>query len=462
MMPGSAWIGLARRPAEVRPARGDRRDAPSLPYDAQATSLSSPTRDFNAAASSTRRDRVFWAGGASGSFARYADARGGLATAAAKGQRRAGVHSSFNVHLQPMPLLLTIARLSLPLLSLWLAACATQPPAAPLPARAEPVAGAAPAPSPAPAPGAAPAPALTPAAAAPAANAESVVSAPVVEMAESARESVRESAVWLASGVDSWFGDTPFYRGGQVKHGLLDLSVLKRQRDKVEVGLRINARFSLPNLDRLGYVFVGRDNEREIITDKPGSLTRQDQRLATSSDSNKFFVGLGRTLDDVFDFRIGVRGAFKPYVQARMRLSWELSPDDRLDLRQTLFWTVDDRAGSTTATSYEHTLSPVLALRWLSSATVTQDLPKFVWASSLGTYRWFGQDRLLSLEALVNGQQGSGVGALDYGLQARWEQPVHEDWLLAGIVVGHFWPRPLALEPRRGAWALGVNVKMRF
>ncbi len=281
-------------------------------------------------------------------------------------------------------------------------------------------------------------------------------------MAESARESVRESAVWLASGVDSWFGDTPFYRGGQVKNGLLDLSVLKRQRDKVEVGLRINARFSLPNLDRLGYVFVGRDNEREIITDKPGSLTRQDQRLATSSDSNKFFVGLGRTLDDVFDFRIGVRGAFKPYVQARMRLSWELSPDDRLDLRQTLFWTVDDRAGSTTAMSYEHTLSPVLALRWLTSATVTQDLPKFVWASSLGTYRWFGQDRLLSLEALVNGQQGSGVGALDYGLQARWEQPVHEDWLLAGIVVGHFWPRPLALEPRRGAWALGVNVKMRF
>ncbi|MDP3612976.1 MAG: hypothetical protein Q8R98_14055, partial [Rubrivivax sp.] len=188
----------------------------------------------------------------------------------------------------------------------------------------------------------------------------------------------------------------------------------------------------------------------------------QDQRQPVSSVNNKFFVGLGRAIDDVFDFRIGVRGAFKPYVQARGRLAWNLSPDDRLDLSQTVFWTVDDRVGSTTVLSYQHTLSPVLALRWLSSATVTQELPKFVWASSVGTYRSFGQDRLLSLEALINGQQGSGVGALDYGLQARWEQPVHHDWLLAGVVIGHFWPRPLAQEPRRSAWSVGANVKIRF
>lgn len=367
-----------------------------------------------------------------------------------------------------MPHLLNVARpstslaLLLPLLlPVLLTACATPtalPVDTPLPPAPPPVVSA-----PLPDSPTLAASAAAPASAASAASAgESLVSEPVAEFAASTRESLRETAVWLASGIDGWFGDTPFERGGKVTAGLMDLSVVKRAGDKVDVGLRLNARFRLPNLDRLGYVFVGRDNERDIVTDTPGALTRQDQRQPVSSDNNKFFVGLGRAIDDVFDFRIGVRGALKPYVQARGRLAWDLSPDDHLDLSQTLFWTVDDRAGSTTVLSYQHTLSPVLALRWLSSATVTQDLPKFVWASSLGAYRSFGTDRLLSLEALINGQQGSGVGALDYGLQARWEQPVHRDWLLAGVVIGHFWPRPLAQEPRRSAWALGANVKIRF
>jgi len=104
----------------------------------------------------------------------------------------------------------------------------------------------------------------------------------------------------------------------------------------------------------------------------------------------------------------------------------------------------------------------VLASRWLSAATLTQKSRKFEWHSSLGAYRLFGEQRVLSLEALVTGRQGSGVGATDYGLQTRWEQPVHREWLLASVVVGHFWPRPDAASPRGRAWALGGGLKMRF
>jgi hypothetical protein len=68
----------------------------------------------------------------------------------------------------------------------------------------------------------------------------------------------------------------------------------------------------------------------------------------------------------------------------------------------------------------------------------------------------------LALESLVNGQQGSGVSSLDYGLRAHWEQPIYENWLIGGVIVGHFWPRPDAQTERRGAWAVGVNLKMRF
>ena len=285
---------------------------------------------------------------------------------------------------------------------------------------------------------------------------------PAAQIIETARASVRATTIWLARGVDSWFGDRPFEDGGQVSNGQFELSVLKRRGESADWGLRINARFALPNIDRLGYVFVGRDNERELITDRPGALSRRDQLQVSRPRDNAFFAGLGRALDDRFDLRVGVRGAFKPYAQARFHQHWQLGASDQADFRQTLFWTVDDRLGSTTAVSFDHTLSPSLGLRWLAATTVTQALPKFVWASSLGAYQSFGGQRLLSLETLVNGQQGTGVDALDYGVQARWEQPVYQDWLLGGIVVGHFWPRPDVHSARRGAWALGANLKMRF
>lgn len=291
---------------------------------------------------------------------------------------------------------------------------------------------------------------------------QDTVAAQTAEVVESARETVRSTTVWLASGIDSWFGDRSFQTGGKVTDGQLDLSVLERQGERTEVDVRLNAHFRLPNIDRLAYVFFGRDNEREVITDKPSALSRQDRVLVTRNQDRAFFAGLGHALDDAFDFRIGVRGAFKAYAQARMRHRWQLGDDDWLDTGETVFWTADDRVGSTTAVSYGHTFSPALALRWLGAATVTQELPKFVWASSVGLYQNFGAQRLLSLETLVNGQQGSGVDALDYGLQVHWEQPIYENWLLGGIVVGHFWPRPDAQTERRRAWALGLNLKMRF
>ena len=340
---------------------------------------------------------------------------------------------------------------------LLLAACAAQPPAAAPSSAIQPASQ--PAPQSAAQSAAHSAQVAQPAATGPEDAAPPTAAEPIIE---TARASVRATTIWLARGVDSWFGDRPFEDGGKVSNGQFDLSVLQRQGERADFDLRINARFALPNIDRLGYVFVGRDNERELITDRPGALSRRDQLQVSREQDNTFFAGLGRALDDRFDLRVGVRGAFKPYAQARFHQHWQLGASDQADFRQTLFWTVDDRFGSTTAVSFDHTLTPSLGLRWLAATTVTQALPKFVWASSLGAYQAFGGQRLLALETLVNGQQGSGVDALDYGVQARWEQPLHEDWLLGGIVVGHFWPRPDAQSARRGSWALGVSLKMRF
>jgi hypothetical protein len=281
-------------------------------------------------------------------------------------------------------------------------------------------------------------------------------------MLETARTSVRSSAVWLARGVDSWFGDRPFEEGGKVSDGRLSVELQHREDEGANLSVRFNARFRLPNVEKQTYLFVGRDDERDVITDTPGALSRQDRLLAPEREEQAFFAGLGRTISDYVDFRVGLRGGLKVYAQARYRRLWHLTPIDLVDFRETVFWTVADGLGSTTAFTYEHALTPTLAARWLSAATITQDTGNFAWSSILGGYKSFGNQRLLALEGIVEGEQGSGVGFTDYGLRARWQQPVHKDWLIGDVIVGHFWPRPNALSERGRAWAFGASLQMRF
>ncbi len=287
--------------------------------------------------------------------------------------------------------------------------------------------------------------------------------APSEGVMETTRSAVRSSTEWLARGVDSWFGDKPFERGGGVTDGRLTVNVLHRRDTGTDFDVRLKARFHLPNLEaRSGYLFVGRDNQREVVADTPTEFSRQQRQLPERAGDRSFFAGVGFLLRDTLDFRLGLRGGLKPYAQARYRQPWRFGERDLLEFRETLFWSVDDRLGSTTALDYEYVVTPTLALRWLNAATITQAVDKFEWSSSLGTYTLWSRQRVLSIALLANGRQGSGVAVTDYGLQAKWQQPVHRDWLLGNVTVGHFWPRPDAQAARSRAWALGAGLQMIF
>lgn len=286
--------------------------------------------------------------------------------------------------------------------------------------------------------------------------------AATLELMEQTRHSARSTAEWLARGVDGWFGDKPFTEGGKVTNGRLSLSLYKRQDEKFKLGLRFNARFRLPNVEEKTYLFIGRDNEREVVTDKPGGLSRQDRLLTDDSRDRSFFAGLGRDINEAVDFRLGVRGGLKPYAQARYRHHWQLSDSELVEFRETIFWTLQDHLGSTTALSYERNFSRTLVGRWLSAATITEKNRNFEWSSSLGMYKGFGNQRLFTVEALVGGTQGSGITVSDYGVQTKWEQPVFRDWMLGEVLVGHFWPRRDINSPRGRAWAVGTRLKLRF
>lgn len=276
------------------------------------------------------------------------------------------------------------------------------------------------------------------------------------------RRTLRATTEWLARGIDSWFGDVPFEQGGKVTRGRLSVDLLKRESEDLDRNVRFSARLRLPNLERRTYLFVGRDNERELVTDTPGAVTRQERLLEDRREDRSSFAGLGLAVSDKFDTRLGFRGGLKPYAQARFRHPWLFGERQRLEFRQTLFWTLDDHLGSTTALAYEYALSPVLTARWLNAATITQESRRFDLSSVVGLYRNFGAHRLLSLEALATDRQGDGVAIAEYGAQVKWLQAVYRDELFAEFTVGRFWPRTDANTPRTQVWAVGAGVRLDF
>lgn len=284
------------------------------------------------------------------------------------------------------------------------------------------------------------------------------------DIVEATRSMARATAEWLARGVDGWFGDKSFEEGGKVSDGRLSLAVFKRQGDRPDFDVRFSAHFRLPNIEQRAYLFVGRDDLRSVIREKPEALSSQQRLLAAPSEDRSFLAGLGLSLPNAVDVRVGLGARLKPYAQARYTRLWVWGTGQSFDFRETVFWSQDERFGSTTAVSYGYALRKTLALRWMGTATITQASRNFEWSSSLGAYQSMGEQRLLSFEALVygTGTRGNGVGMSDIGLLAKWEQPLYSNWLTGEIVGGHFWPRPDSVSPRGRAWAMGGNLKMRF
>jgi hypothetical protein len=276
------------------------------------------------------------------------------------------------------------------------------------------------------------------------------------------RSTVRSSTEWLARGVDGWFGDIPFSQGGKVTDGEVGWNIYKREHESATRGIRFKARFRLPNLESYQYLFVGNDDRRDIVSDQPDTFSRQQQLLRNDTPDSTFFAGVGAAFLDMFDFRLGFRGGLKPYAQGRYRHTWQLAPADLVEFRETVFYSASDKLGSTTALSIEHTLSPTHALRWVHSVTSTTGSNKTNWSHSLGSYRSFGEQKQLAFEALLGGTIGSPPAIPDYGLQARWSQPVYDDYVIGEIVIGHFWPQPDPTQPRMKAWAVGTGIKLKF
>ena len=283
------------------------------------------------------------------------------------------------------------------------------------------------------------------------------------DMLDTSRASVRAATEWLASGINSWFGDRPFEDGGKVTQGRFAVRTLWRQDDGWDFNVRLRAKVELPNLRDNAYFFFGQENEEELVSDRPDAFTREQQLLKTDrSDDQTAFAGLGVLLRENLDFRVGVRSAYKVYAQARYLHDWSLSERNHLQFRETVFWRVHDGFGSTTSLDYEHLRTPTLAFRWQNAVTITEETNDFAWGSSLGAFKSYGDDRLLSTELVITGETGSRHDVGEYGVRLKWQQPVLRRWRIGELIVGHYWPQDEENEERDRSWALGAGVEMRF
>ncbi len=279
---------------------------------------------------------------------------------------------------------------------------------------------------------------------------------------DATRAVVRDATEWLVRSVDSWFGDQPFERGGRAG-GRIRLGTLWRQDQGFNWLTRFSLRAELPNLQARGaFLFLGRDNARDVVADRPEGFTQRETLRPETRQDQSFFAGLGTDAQRALSFRLGFRGGLKPYAQGRFRHVWEIGERSQFEFRETVFWTRDERFGSTTAGFFDTLLGPALALRWQTAATISQESDGVEWSSSVGLYRSFGFQRQLSLEALVNGATGSDVDVAEYGVRARWEQPIYRDWLLIEGIVGYFWPRRGATFTRDQAFGVGFSLQMLF
>ena len=282
------------------------------------------------------------------------------------------------------------------------------------------------------------------------------------DLLEESRAQVRGFSLWLGETVNDWFGDRPFEDGGKVTHGRLGLRNLWRQDEGWDTNVRFRARFDLPNLRDKAYVFIGRQIERELLTDQSEAFTREQLLLEERRREDQTgFAGLGVALRRNLDFRVGVRGGMKVYTQVRYRKQWALTEQDRIEFRETVFWNNKDKFGSTTALDYEHAFTPTLSLHWQNATTISEKTDDFAWGSSLGLFKRFGDDRVLSGEWVVTGETGAQEEVDEYGVRMKWTQPVYREWLIGEFIVGHYWPQREDRERER-AWAAGVNLEMRF
>jgi hypothetical protein len=287
--------------------------------------------------------------------------------------------------------------------------------------------------------------------------------APEIEWLEGTRKGVYDLSHWLVSGVDGWFGDRPFDESGGRVSGRVYLRLLEREDDGLDTTLRYRLRVSMPNISERALIVIGREDESNLVSGQQEDFDRnQLVRSESRTEDSTFFVGLGYLLRENLSLRVGVRSGYKLFAQARFNKTFVLTEASAFDFSQTFFLAVKDGVGLTPGLNYRHQITDQTAFRWRNSFTYSTETNGIEWRTAPEVFHAFGGLRDLSIDLPTEGETGSTVNVAEYGIRARYRQPVYKDWLFGELILGHFWPRDEEDPARRESWAIGAGVELYF
>lgn len=268
---------------------------------------------------------------------------------------------------------------------------------------------------------------------------------------------------WVET-IDGWFGDRPFAEsGGRVSGGVrISGQQLGTEAFSTVTRFQINAR--MPNVDERILLFAGREDPEKLVQDRQEDTvaegeTRQQEILSEEAD---FFAGLGVRFRENVELRLGVRGGYKPYTQLRLRANVFVGERQYWQVTETIFFSVDSGAGSTTVLAHSYRWEPGRTYRTRVSGTISTQRVGADWNGASG-WLWEPEGkRQWKLESVWRGNTSAPVPVRQYGMQGVGRVPIIEDWMIFEGIVGRMFTRYDTASQRRGEWLVGVGIEMLF
>jgi hypothetical protein len=210
-------------------------------------------------------------------------------------------------------------------------------------------------------------------------------------------------------------------------------SVAFSEHDFTDSGVRVRARFNLPNLRDRFNVVVNEDSDEEDGL-LQGETQRPQQANAPGRESSaalRYLVRLaGRSGADV---DVGLRGQAKLYTRARYYYLWEHSPVLQSRITQSLFFRDGEGFGESTRYEVERLLAEDLLLRWTTLGTVSEELDGLELLEGMQLLRQIDRRRALSwnLSMTVSPQPVWRTSA--YATSVRFRQRAFRPWFFFEI-----------------------------
>ncbi|MCB1035763.1 MAG: hypothetical protein KDD47_18220, partial [Acidobacteria bacterium] len=277
------------------------------------------------------------------------------------------------------------------------------------------------------------------------------------------QETVCGATLWL----DGLFGGEPDVANARDVSGRLELSNGYTEHDGYTPRIRLRVRLDLPTLENRFHLFLGRDNEDDVVQDRQEGFAVRSAFFGLDEEDT-WLAGLGYRPPGKWrqriDFRVGgrLRSAPEVYVQGRFRRNHFVGHRSAWRFRETLFLDNREGFGGTTEIAFDHVPIDQVLMRWSNLGTYSEESEGLEWGS-FGLLYWKASSvNALGFEVFVRGATGAEVPLKELGSRVIFRRPVFRRWLYGEIVGGYSWPRESLAENRLGSAQIGVNLEILF